>query len=524
MSTPRWQRLDALFHEALECPASERAAFLDAACGGDAALRREVKALLDADAAPGDPLGEVVADAAQRLDATRAVDLTGQRIGSFRVGREIGRGGMGAVYLGERDDGGFAQRVALKVIGVGASAPATRARFLRERQILAALQHPGIARLVDGGVTDAGQPWFAMEYVEGERIDAWCARTQASLATRLRLFDEACRAIAYAHARLVVHRDLKPEHLLVTADGDVRVLDFGIAKALVGDGGDGGSGGDPTPGATPPTVTTLLRGLPMTPAYASPEQARGEPVGTATDVYALGVILYELLTGHRPYEVRDATPETLADAIAHATPLPPSARAEAPPVPRARLVGDLDAICLKALAKDPARRYATVEALREDLARFAERRPVRAVPPTLRYRLRTLVRRYPAASTIGALAVVALVAVTGWYTQRLATERDLARREAARAREVADFLRTLFEVADPETVRGDTITVRTMLDRGAERIDRALAGQPRLRADLTELLGGAFVGLGLPERGEALLASALAVRERLPHATPLELA
>ncbi|HET7374636.1 MAG TPA: serine/threonine-protein kinase, partial [Gemmatimonadaceae bacterium] len=292
----RFRRADAVFDAALDLPADERDAYVDRACGNDAELRSAVRTLLDAhrssDGFLDAPAVALAAPLFQLADLPpRPAAPAPDRVGPFRIVREIGHGGMGTVYLGERDDGQFAQRVAIKLIR---GSPALVARFLEERRILALLEHPRIARLVDGGVTDAGMPWFAMEYVEGQPIDQYCDAQHLPLARRLDLFDAVCDAVQYAHQHLVVHRDLKPSNILVTADGQLKLLDFGIAKLV-----------DPLADAETAGQTAWRA---MTPEYAAPEQVRGQPVSTATDVYALGVLLYVLLTGRRPYEVRDRTP------------------------------------------------------------------------------------------------------------------------------------------------------------------------------------------------------------------------
>ena len=344
----RWDEADRLFDEALELPPGERARWLDRHCAGNAALRRQVEALLEADAAASDFLevtGRRLADLpAEPADPAAA----GLAIGPWRVVRELARGGMGVVYLAERADGA-GDRVALKLIRKGLDSDRIHRRFLAERKILARLDHPRIARLLDGGVTEDGQPWFAIEYVEGATIVAHCEGRGLGLADRLRLFLGVCEAVRYAHRQQVVHRDLKPSNILVTGDGQVKLLDFGIAKVVGGDGEEDAQ-----------EVTRTADRI-LTPEYAAPEQVRGDPVTAATDIYALGAVLYELLTGRRAQVVARRTPTEIVKAVILSRPAAPSA--VAPAGAREAIAGELDAIVLKALEKEPARRYQTVEQL-----------------------------------------------------------------------------------------------------------------------------------------------------------------
>jgi serine/threonine-protein kinase len=511
MNTQRWNRINRLFSDACDFAPDARDRFLLVECTDDPSLVDEVKALLQSDQLADAHLDGVVRHAAAALtDGSR----DRASIGPYRRIREIGQGGMGAVYLAERVDGGFEQQVALKLIRRGMDSEQILRRFRLERQILARLQHPNIARLLDGGVAEDGQPWFAMEYVEGEAITRYCDHHTLSIDQRLALFKDVCRAVAYAHASLVVHRDLKPDNILVTAKGEVRLLDFGIAKMLSADPDDDGH--------------TQVGLQALTPAYASPEQVRGEPVSTATDIYSLGVILYHLLSGSAPYDITGRSMAEVERVVCHTDPHPPSARAAdsgADAATRARgtdarrlrkrLDGDLDVICLKALAKEPARRYATVDALLEDLERHLTGRPVRARPDTLGYRLRKgLVRHRVAVGTTAALLLTSSILI-GFYTGRLAAERNRAQQEAAKAGEVASFLRTLFEVTDPSQAQGDTITARALLDRGAQQLGEGLANQPEVQATMMRVVGEVYGSLGLSAQSEPLLRDALARHRQL---------
>lgn len=515
MDPTRWRRIRDLVEQFGGEPAPGRDAELSSACGGDVALFDEVQSLLSRAGRAEALLDGLVSRAVATL--VDADDVSGRRVGPYRIVRELGHGGMGAVYLAERADGQFDQQVALKLIRPGLVTGHFLRRFQAERQILAHLQHPHIARLLDGGVADDGQPYFALEYVEGEPIDRYCQTHGLGVDERLALFQEACRAVTYAHANLVVHRDLKPAHILVTADRQIRLLDFGIAKVLTEDGQDG-------PGLTQLGIQAL------TPEYASPEQVRGEPVGTSTDVYSLGVILYELLTGARPYHFDSRTPVEIERVVCGRQPDKPSTRVsdtwrgsdgaeeaarEVRASARRRLRGDLDVICLKALQKDPARRYGSVEALSEDIRRNLEGLPVLARPDSVAYRAGKFVSRHRIGVGVAAVVTVAFAAFAAYHGARLARERDRAQLEATKADQVSTFLRGLFEVSDPSESKGRTITARELLDEGAARLERDLADQPEVRASMMRVIGDVYRTLGLQESARPLLTRALDEHRRL---------
>ncbi|MDX1578057.1 MAG: serine/threonine-protein kinase, partial [Gemmatimonadota bacterium] len=440
------------------------------------------------------------------------------RVGPYRLVRLLGEGGMGRVYLAERAGEDFEQRVAIKMVRPGWHARELYARFLRERRILASLTHPNIARLLDGGLTAEGRPWFAMEYVDGRPIDDYCERAGLGLGDRIRLFITVCEGVQFAHQNLVVHRDLKPGNVFVTPNGIPKLLDFGMARLMSG------------VGSQESTLTRpgLLR---MTPEYASPEQIRGGPATTATDTYALGVILYELLTGSRPYAV-SGSPVEIERTIRTTEPPPPSERVLDGPASaglgyspkrlRRRLAGDLDRIVLKALRKEPARRYPTAGGLADDLRRHLAGLPVSARPDTLRYRVGRFVRRHRtgvAAAAVVALSLVAGIIGTATQATRAAEQAAQARRAAERAERVSDFLADLFTAADPAEARGRDPTATELLDRGARRLreDEALAEDPAIRADLLTVLADVHANLGRDDRAEALAREALELRrETLP--------
>ena len=530
----RFHEIDALFSRALALEPAARRDFVAARCGGDGELRAAVERLLaaaeqeetDATLRPGGALDEglwtaLAGDVEGRAGAAgREALAPGERVGPYRVEGEIGRGGMAVVYRAERVDGGFAQRVALKVLKRGTDTDEVLRRFAQERQILATLDHPDIARLLDGGATADGRPYFALELVEGEPIDRWCDARGLSLRRRLRLFLGVCRAVQHAHRRLVVHRDLKPSNILVTTEGRVKLLDFGIAKL---------ADPEPWPEVAPPTRTTLRV---LTPEYASPEQVRGEPVTPATDVYQLGLLLYELLTGQRAIRVDRGGRQALERAICEQEPTPPStavtrpeAAAAGTPSERERrsrlrrlrrsLRGDLDNIVLMALRKEPDRRYGSAGELAADIERYLDGEPVGARKDTLGYRAAKFARRHRWALAAAAAVVLAAVALTAVYTVGLARERDRARQQAERSARVAQALSELFRLADPERARAESIPVRELLDRGVETIERDLAGEPDLRATMLRELGRAYLDLGLHERGVELFEESLRLHQAL---------
>jgi serine/threonine-protein kinase len=486
-------------------------------------MRAEVESLLAAHGGADGFLEQTPAEALLAAAAGPAEAPLGRRVGPYRLVSELGRGGMGTVYLAERADGGFEQRVALKVIRKSIVSEALLDRFLRERQILARLEHPHIARLLDGGLGEDGAPYFAMELVRGTPLNEHCDARRLPIAARLELFDQACRAVQHAHASLVVHRDFKPSNVLVTEDGGVKLLDFGIAKVL-----------SEEPEADGAALTRA--GLqPLTPEYAAPEQLRGQPATTSTDLYALGVVLYELLTGRRPTrspgdggpglpagepeppsaavarprtaQVGDSEAGTSAAAVA-------AARATTPRRLRRTLAGDLGAIVMQAVQSDPAQRYPSVEALAEDLHRYRAGLPVRARRATLRYRLGKFVRRNRL--TVGAVAagVVALFAGTAlslWQADVAARERDAARRQAGRAEQAQRFLESVFLGADPDRAKGAKLTARELLDSGAASVGEALAEEPELRAEMLALLGSVYQQLGLYAEARGLFERAHAL-------------
>jgi serine/threonine-protein kinase len=414
---------------------------------------------------------------------------------------------MGTVYLAERVDGQFEQQVAIKLLKQGLPGEDARRRFLQERQILARLEHPGIARLLDGGVTAEGTPFFVMEHVEGRPVTAYCNEQNFGIEQRLRVFLEICDAVQYAHRNLVVHRDLKPSNILVDAAGRVKLLDFGIAK-LLAEGDDG---------APAEATRSVLRA--MTPEYAAPEQVRGDPVTTATDVYVLGVLLYELLAGQRPYRVGRGPISELERAILEEEPLRPSARTTGgaglpgigPRELQRRLRGDLDGIVLKALEKEPERRYPSAEALATDIRRHLQGLPVSAHGDRLAYRTWKFARRHRlsmAAAGLGFLSLIGGLIGTTWQAQRAA-------REARKAEVVKDFLKSLFSASDPKEAQGKERTARQLLEDGARRIETELKDQPEVQSEVARLIAAVYRELGEYDRAAPLLSADLERHRKL---------
>lgn len=527
MEVERWQAVKDLFDAALEEDASRRDAFLKEACAEDAALRAEVESLLHAHEAEG-PLDRAMDEMSALYRPEEGSSLRERRVGPYELVDELGRGGMSRVFLARRADGQFEQEVAVKLLATGVPTPEARERFVAERQILASLDHPHIARLLDGGVSEAGQPYFVMEVVEGAPIDEYCEACRLSLPERLGLVLDVCDAVQYAHQTLVVHRDLKPTNILVTDAGQVKLLDFGIAKLLAPDALLGGS--------APHTRTGLL---PMTPEYASPEQIRAAPISTASDVYQLGIVLYELLTGTRPYRVEGRTPRDVERVICEERPTRPSAavaqiddgedRSDGPVRDPSVLRGDLDTIVMKALRKEPERRYDAVEQLAEDLRRTLDGRPVSAHPDSWTYRGRKFVDRHRWGVAVAAVIVVLLAgyaATVTWYSQRTQTALARAQAEAQKAQRTTDFLVGLFEQADPYGTGSlpytDTLTTGQLLERGVDRARSELSGQPEVQATMLRTLGRLYRQRGNYDEAEPLLEEALAIQREDPSSSPLD--
>jgi serine/threonine-protein kinase len=515
MTAERWQQVDAVLDRVLDAPPSERAAVLDAACGDDAALRSEVEALLEAEAnAPAFLEGTAATWAETWMDAPtepHALPVFPMPCADgYRVVQELGHGGMSTVYLAERVADG--RRVALKVLRHRLGTSRQAGRFRMEREVLAGLNHPNIARLLDGGVTAGGRPYLVMEHVDGAPITDYAQRHRLPLRSRLRLVETVCHAVQHAHRKLIVHRDLKPGNILVTATGQVKLLDFGIAKLL----------DDRAVALTVPETRTGERW--MTPGYAAPEQIRGGEITTATDVYQLGLLAYELLTGVRPFADE---PDAAAQRTAVLTrmPEPPSKARRADRAGRTgrkRAVGggppeawrdDLDTVVLKALRTEPERRYVGADAFADDLRRYRTGQPVEARAPTWHYRAQVFMRRNRRAvftAVAIALLLVGYAVTMTVQTSRIAAERNRAQTAAAQAEQVATFMADLLEMADPEEGEGRTVTAERMLARGADRVNDELAGQPAVQARLMNVIGSSYRSMGHYTDALALHEQALA--------------
>jgi eukaryotic-like serine/threonine-protein kinase len=461
----RWQQVKQVLSHALELDTEPRRSFLDSACANDADLRAEIDLLLAQQVESGsDVIEQCASDAAARLRFQPHQE--GTRIGPYKLLREIGRGGMGAVYLAERNDEHFRQQVAIKLIKPGLGGELIRRRFRNEMQILAELNHPNIARLFDGGETHEGVPYLVMEYVEGRPIDGFCEEQQLTTEERLKIFATVCAAVQFAHQHLVIHRDIKPGNILVDKAGVPKLVDFGIAKLLDQDRSDA-------------TATALPF---MTPDYASPEQVRGLAVTTATDVYSLGVVLYELLTGRRPYRLKTGVPHEMAQAICDEDPPRPSTT-------RKRLHGDLDNIVLMAMRKEPQRRYATAEQFAEDIRRHLTGLPVRARADTFGYRTGKFVRRHKFGVAAAALITITLligIVATVWQARVARAERARAERRFNEVRQLANSF--VFEVHDAvANLPGSTSARSLIVQRGLKYLDslaQDAAGDRALQREL----------------------------------------
>ncbi|MFC4309620.1 tetratricopeptide repeat protein [Steroidobacter flavus] len=521
----------AIVDEAQQLPEEDRLQFLRQACASDSQLYESAVAELHSrphsrqnwfDSAGS----EAEPDAMFEQRRT----LTGERIGAYRLVRSLGEGGMGEVFLAERADAQFKQQVAIKLVRRGLLSGQSQQRLRMERQILATLDHPNIARLFDGGTTSDGTPYIVMEYIDGEPIDTYCDRRNLNIEARLKLFQAVCSAVHRAHQNLIVHRDLKPSNILVTADGTPKLLDFGIAKWL-----DDNGHMMHTMAVTQADIRV------MTPGHASPEQVRGDLITTASDIYVLGVLLHELLCGFKPFVVRGIRMAELERTICEDDPPSPSEaigiaresshssidqvaaqRGTTPAKLQRQLRGDLDNIVAMAMRKEPERRYPSVEQLNADIDRLQRGLPVMARPDSWSYRSSKFIKRHGAALGLGAAFLALLIGfsiTTLIQSKRVERERDVATKERTiaeaereRAEAVSEFLVESFTNADPARARGDSITAREILDVGAQRIANKLRGQPELQATLMDTIGTVYLGLGQLDRAQPLIEQALSIR------------
>jgi serine/threonine-protein kinase len=491
MDLSSWPRLEPLLDQALELPPDERSRFVERLRANEPDLARELTELLARD------------DEAERthfLEPTPAASLAGLELGGWTLDRPLGHGGMGSVWLARRSDGRFEGRAAVKLLNLTLVQASGVERFRQEGSILARLTHSDIARLLDAGVSGTGQPYLVLEYVDGVRIDDWAS--QRSVQSRVTLFLQVLDALSHAHASLVIHRDLKPSNILVTADGRVKLLDFGIAKLLGDARGERGA-----------LASVTLEGRALTPEYAAPEQVTGGPITTSVDIYAAGVLLYVLIGGRHPTSAGCDTPAEVLAALVERQPTPLGH-------------GDLDTVLAKALAKDPAQRYRTVAEFADDLTRWLRHEPVRAQPPAWSYRARKFVRRNrpQTAAAIGIVLAIAVgVALSLGEARRAAAERDRAEAASRESDAVNNFLIQLFETSDPAEARGDTLTARELVARAAARVE-GLRAVPLEQALLFDVTGRLNLSLGRYGAAYDAFARALTIQQRAGAGESLEAA
>ncbi len=512
----RWQIAWRIFEQATELPADQRTDFLESACEGDDDVRRAVEKMLDADQAEtGIFLDRPLAKASETTEFmpptfTRP-SQTPQRLGAYRLLNKVGEGGMSSVFLAVRDDDAYQRRVVVKVIRPGMETEHVARRFRVERQILASLDHPNIARLFDGGTTDRDLPYFVMEYIDGVPIDVFCERNELSVEERLTLFMKVCAAVGYAHRNLVVHRDIKPNNILVSADGEPKLLDFGIAKLLNPDLG------------SPEIAPTLTATRMLTPSYASPEQIRGRMITTASDVYSLGVLLFKLLTHTLPYDFSRRSAAEIEQLVTESEPPKPSqvvtrtpTEGKADPVDvsklQRQLAGDLDAIVLKALRSAPPKRYSTVEQMTADIDRFLHGHPVEARRGSQRYRLGKFIGRHRSALAVaGAVTamVIYFLATLAAQSARLEVERDQARLERDKKQHVITLFEDIISFAEPFVDRGEELSVKQAVERSLPVMESRLRDQPSVRAQLLHTTGSMLNRLGSHDSAKSRLSEAL---------------
>lgn len=529
MVNQNWKKIKQIFSDALEIEASGRQKFVEEACSDDKQLLDEVQSLLAAHETHG-PLDKSPEKLKQALYTQfESRQINQKKIGSYKIIDELGHGGMGSVYLAERDDGQYKQEVALKLLRTGFTSETQNQRFLAERQILASLTHKNIARLLDGGITEHGQPWFAMEYVEGLPIDEYCDKNHLTVKERLRLFKDVCNAVQFAHQKLIVHRDLKPSNIFVEEDGTVKLLDFGIAKAL--------KPGEILSELVAVTKTGLL---PLTPAYASPEQIRGESITTSSDIYQLGVMLYELLAGITPYNVSGRSPSEIEQIICETNPTRPSTavltipddesgktpeqvstvRQTDPEQLQRLLRGELDIIVLKAMHKESERRYESAGHFASDINNYLQGKPVSAHPDSYLYRGQKFIKRHKigvASTAIIILLIIGYAVTITYHSQRTQIALEQAEQETEKAEQVTEFMMDMFEASDPSESLGENVTARQLLESGIAQAEQ-LQEQPEIQAQMLDLTGRVYMNLGEYEKAEDLLTKAFHLREN--HFTP----
>jgi serine/threonine-protein kinase len=500
MDSARWQRIQNLFHEVADLPQSDRQIFLQTACVDDRELLSEVLAMLEEDADNSSLLNRRIADVAHDTLASNG-SLPPKEFGPYRILNVLGEGGMGVVYLAERKDIG--NQVAIKILRDAWLSPSRRERFASEQRTLAQLNHPSIAQLYDADTLPDGTPWFVMELVKGVPLTKYCVEHKCSIEERLQLFRAVCEAVQYAHGQAVIHRDLKPSNILVKDDSSIRLLDFGIAKQME---------------SLDVPVDQTMTGLRlMTPAYAAPEQIRGDRIGIHTDVYSLGVVLYELLTGQLPFDLSNLTPAEAATVITEHDPGKPSTavkRSADMPALSKSAWADLDVLCLTAMHKDAQRRYRSVEALIRDIDHYLSGEPLEARADSLGYRIEKFVRRNRRPVLAAAVAGIVVVGLVFFFTWRLTKARNAALAEAARTQRVQQFMMSLFQGGDASVGPAADMKVLTMVDRGVQQA-QALSTDPNVQAELYGTLGTIYQKLGKLDQSDSLLQQGLAERKSL---------
>ncbi|MCA1802130.1 MAG: serine/threonine-protein kinase, partial [Rhodothermaceae bacterium] len=539
---PHWNKIKRIFSEALILEKNERARYLEKICEGDSELMSEVQSLLDSHDMPGTIDRPIENLRMSVISKARGNLMIGKLIGKYKIIKELGHGGMGSVYLAERADGEYVQRTAIKLQHSPFVSEAQVQGFKSERQILASLEHDHIARLLDGGLTTQGQPYYVMEFVDGKPIDEYCDEKRLTINERLELFQDVCSAVQYAHRKLVVHRDLKPSNILVANEGSVKLLDFGIAKVL-------GGGGDAASGKPSDEVRPGWQGFqPLTPSYASPEQVLGLTITTASDIYQLGVVLYELLVGYRPYKIDGDSPAELERVVCSSDPESPSNRlqhgdqscltesSELAKISEARktgisqlhrlLRGDLDVIIMKAIHKKPDCRYDSADQLSGDIKRYLEKKPVLAHSQSKLYRAQKYVLRNPFEITamllISLLVAGYLITIT-WQTQKTHEALAQAQREADKSAQVVEFMLGMFRAGDPRANRGDRVTAGELIERGLSEANR-LDNRPELQANMYNVIGKVYTGLGRYNDAVVSLEKAVEIQHGYAGSTGTEIA
>ena len=499
MNDLNWQKIETIIDRALEFSAEERKRFIDEQCGNNEQLKGEVTLLLesiaDSEGWLEDPENykkefyEEISEDVESLASGQSI--IAKKVGSYTIKEKIGEGGMGSVYLADRSGNDFDHQVAIKIIRSGKATDENIRRFKREQHILASLNHSGIARLFDGGVTSEGSPYIIMEYVNGIPIDEYCKKHNCNLDQKIELFKEVLEAVRHAHQNLVIHRDLKPGNILVDQDGNIKILDFGISKLLENEEN---------------TALTMTGTRLLTPRYAAPEQIKQQNITTATDLYALGIIFYQLLAGKQPFDFSDLSRYEMEQTILEYQPAKASTKVLSSKLKK-KLSGDLDAIALKAIRKEPDKRYRVANEFLDDLKNYQTGIPVSAREDSFRYRSQKFLNRYKRGIVVVGCIVLLIIGFAGFHTWRITQERNVAEIEAQKAKDISRFLTNIFKSNDPAISKGDTLTAYELLNRGLQRIDQLKT--PEVYADMLIVIGNAYSSLGFQDKAEDILDNAI---------------